>query len=217
MQLYNAMPYLYRHIRIDKNEPFYIGIGGDTNYKRAFSLRNRNKHWKNITNKTKYKVDIILDGLTWLEACEKEKEFIKIYKRICDGGILCNITLGGEGVYGLKHSEKSKKLMSVQRKGRKQSEESKLKRSKSMKGINNPNYGKTISDQQKKIIGLSQKGRKKSIEEKEAIYSKTRKKVLDEKTNIIYNSIKEAADYFNVHLTTMSRWTKNPNKKFKII
>ena len=29
------MAYLYRHIRLDKNEPFYIGIGSDTNFKRA--------------------------------------------------------------------------------------------------------------------------------------------------------------------------------------
>jgi hypothetical protein len=29
------MAYLYRHIRHDKNEPFYIGIGSDNNYKRS--------------------------------------------------------------------------------------------------------------------------------------------------------------------------------------
>ena len=29
------MAYLYRHIREDKNEPFYIGIGSDSTYKRA--------------------------------------------------------------------------------------------------------------------------------------------------------------------------------------
>ena len=29
------MAYVYRHIRLDKNEPFYIGIGSDKTYKRA--------------------------------------------------------------------------------------------------------------------------------------------------------------------------------------
>ena len=29
------MAYVYRHIRLDKNEPFYIGIGSDKEYKRA--------------------------------------------------------------------------------------------------------------------------------------------------------------------------------------
>ena len=37
------MAYVYMHIREDKNEPFYIGIGNDDNgYKRAYSKRNRN-------------------------------------------------------------------------------------------------------------------------------------------------------------------------------
>jgi hypothetical protein len=42
---------VYRHIRLDKNEPFYIGIGSDRNYKRASSIKDRNKYWGNIVNK----------------------------------------------------------------------------------------------------------------------------------------------------------------------
>lgn len=211
------MAYLYRHIRLDKNEPFYIGIGSDTEYKRANSNHNRTKYWKNIISKTQYRVDIVMDNLSWEEACEKEKEFIALYKRKCDGGILCNLTLGGEGVYGLKHSDQSKQLMSIQRKGRKQSEETIIKRAKKLSGINNPNYGKKIPDYQKEIIAAAQRGRKKSDLEKEAIYSKTRKKVLDLNTNIIYSSINDAAKAFNVYSTTMSRWIKNPNKNFKLL
>jgi hypothetical protein len=211
------MAYLYRHIRLDKNEPFYIGIGSDTEYKRANSNHNRTKYWKNIISKTEYRIDIVMDNLSWEEACEKEKEFIALYKRKCDGGILCNLTLGGEGVYGLKHSDQSKQLMSIQRKGRKQSEETIIKRAKKLSGINNPNYGKKIPDYQKEIIAAAQRGRKKSDLEKEAIYSKTRKKVLDLNTNIIYSSINDAAKVFNVYNTTMSRWIKNPNKNFKLL
>lgn len=211
------MAYLYRHIRLDKNEPFYIGIGSDTKYKRANSNHNRTKYWKNIISKTEYRIDIVMDNLSWEEACEKEKEFIALYKRKCDGGILCNLTLGGEGVYGLKHSDQSKQLMSIQRKGRKQSEETIIKRAKKLSGINNPNYGKKIPDYQKEIIAAAQRGRKKSDLEKEAIYSKTRKKVLDLNTNIIYSSINDAAKVFNVYNTTMSRWIKNPNKNFKLL
>lgn len=211
------MAYLYRHIRLDKNEPFYIGIGSDTEYKRANSNHNRTKYWKNIISKTEYRIDIVMDNLSWEEACEKEKEFIALYKRKSDGGILCNLTLGGEGVYGLKHSDQSKQLMSIQRKGRKQSEETIIKRAKKLSGINNPNYGKKIPDYQKEIIAAAQRGRKKSDLEKEAIYSKTRKKVLDLNTNIIYSSINDAAKVFNVYNTTMSRWIKNPNKNFKLL
>jgi hypothetical protein len=94
------MAYLYRHIRLDKNEPFYIGISIDNdNYKyiRAYS-KNRNNWWKNIVAKTEYEVEIILDDLTWEEAKLKETEFIVLYGRKDLGtGTLVNMTYGGEG------------------------------------------------------------------------------------------------------------------------
>jgi len=108
------MAYVYRHIRLDKNEPFYIGIGSDNlgKYKRAYFIGNRktkNPHWFNIINKTKYEVEIILDNLTWEEACQKEIEFIKLYGRKDLGtGILCNKTDGGDGTLNLKVSEETK-------------------------------------------------------------------------------------------------------------
>jgi hypothetical protein len=108
------MAYVYRHIRLDKNEPFYIGIGSDTNGKfiRANSLtKGRNILHQNILNKTEVRVDIILDDLTWEEACEKEKEFISLYGRIDLGtGCLSNMTLGGDGIKEL--SLKSKQILS---------------------------------------------------------------------------------------------------------
>ena len=61
--------YLYRHIRLDKNEPFYIGIGTKQNrncfntiYRRAYSKHSRGKIWKFIENKTEYKVEILLES-----------------------------------------------------------------------------------------------------------------------------------------------------------
>jgi hypothetical protein len=113
------MAYVYRHIRLDKNEPFYIGIGSDENYNRAKTNTRRNKHWLNIS-KFGFEVDILFDNLTWDEACEKEKEFIALYGRSDLGnGVLCNLTNGGDGVLGriFKHSEDSKLKMSKTRKG----------------------------------------------------------------------------------------------------
>ena len=95
------MAYVYRHIRLDKNEVFYIGIGITNNYKRAYSVECRNKIWQRIVAKTAYEVEIMLDDLTWEEACEKEKEFISLYKRIFDKGILANMATGGEGAIGV--------------------------------------------------------------------------------------------------------------------
>lgn len=106
------MPYLYRHIRLDKNEPFYIGIGSDKLYKRAYDKKSRNNHWNFVINKTAYEVDILMDGLTWEQACEKEKEFIKLYgRKDLNEGILVNMTDGGDGVLGSTMPEASKKLM----------------------------------------------------------------------------------------------------------
>jgi len=75
------MAYLYRHIRPDKNLPFYIGVGLDSEgkYRRANSKVNRNSYWYNIVNKCGYEIEIIIDNIEWDEALLKEKEFIKIY------------------------------------------------------------------------------------------------------------------------------------------
>ena len=105
------MAYVYRHIRPDKNEPFYIGIGSDDSgeYSRANSIFYRNKHWHHVVKKSNYDVEILLEDLTWEQACEKEKEFIKLYGRKDLGlGQLVNMTDGGEGSVGLKSTVESR-------------------------------------------------------------------------------------------------------------
>lgn len=90
---------LYRHIRLDTNEPFYVGIG--TNINRAYRKNGRNPIWQKIAKKTDYRVDIIFDNLDKCEAFEKEKEFINLYGRIINkSGTLANITIGGENLIG---------------------------------------------------------------------------------------------------------------------
>jgi hypothetical protein len=115
------MAYVYRHIRLDKNEPFYIGIGSDVNdYKRAYNKQKRNRYWNHIVNKYEYDVEILLDNLTWDEACIKEKEFIALYGREDLGlGTLTNLTFGGDGLLGFKFNELSKAKMSNSQKNKK--------------------------------------------------------------------------------------------------
>jgi hypothetical protein len=97
------MAYVYRHVRLDTNQPFYIGVGlREDKFFRARQTGKRNKHWNNIVSKTKFRVDILFEDVENDFALEKEKEFISIYKRKDDGGTLCNITLGGEGTLGVK-------------------------------------------------------------------------------------------------------------------
>jgi predicted GIY-YIG superfamily endonuclease len=107
------MSFLYRHIRHDKNEPFYIGIA--THLKRAYEKGQRNSIWKLIVGKTEYTIEIIFDDLTKEQAYEKEKEFIRLYGKICNNtGTLANLTDGGE-------------TLSDYNKGRKASEETRQK------------------------------------------------------------------------------------------
>jgi hypothetical protein len=150
------MAYVYRHIRLDKNEPFYIGIGSDKNYKRASAINYRNKHWKNIVNKHGYEIEILVDDLSWEEACKKENEFINLYGRIDLGlGSLVNLTNGGDGVIGIVYSDERKKNISNR-----------------IKGDGNPFYGKKHNEASLLKIGEKSKGRLKSPEQIEAWKSK---------------------------------------------
>lgn len=92
------MAYVYKHIRKDTGDIFYIGIGkSDNNFKRAHSKDKRNIIWKRIVEKTDYDVEVIHSNITWQEACSIEKELILKYKKRNQGGTLCNISDGGEG------------------------------------------------------------------------------------------------------------------------
>lgn len=115
--------YLYRHIRKDKDEPFYIGIGTkskvktgfktyESEYSRAFSFTKkarRNKIWRDIFNKTDVEVEILFESNDYEEIKNKEQEFIGVYGRIdSKTGILSNMTNGGDGTIGYYPSEQTK-------------------------------------------------------------------------------------------------------------
>ena len=103
---------VYRHIRLDLNVPFYIGIAKNTN--RPSNKRYRSNLWKYVANKTSYDIEILLDHLTKEQAIEKEIEFINLYGRVdLKTGTLCNMTSGGEGTGSLNpelESERREKI-----------------------------------------------------------------------------------------------------------
>jgi len=142
------MAYLYRHVRLDKNEPFYIGIGSDNNYERSNSHKYRNRYWENIVAQTLYEVEILLDNLTWDEACNKEIEFINLYGRAdLNKGPLVNMTDGGEG--NNNPSEITRMLISNKIKTNK---ERGKKISTSNKGRSSSNKGKSFTEEHKAKI-----------------------------------------------------------------
>lgn len=135
------MAYVYRHIRLDKNEPFYIGIGNDMTNKRAKEKARRSNLWKKIIAKSDYEVEILFDGISYDEAKLKEIEFIELYGRIDLGnGTLANLTNGGDGT--INPSQETRDKISKVNKGRKNSE-ALMELLINRKGQKNPAFGIT--------------------------------------------------------------------------
>jgi hypothetical protein len=136
--------YVYKHVRLDKGIPFYIGIGKKSNFSRAyeFNKEKRNDLWWKIFSKSEIAVEIVNENLTKEEASLCEQSLIKKYGRIdLNEGSLTNLTDGGDGIWNAKRSDETKKILSEQKKGSK-----------------NPQYGKKqsielINLRMKNIIG----------------------------------------------------------------
>ena len=155
--------YLYRHIRLDKNEPFYIGIGTKSDrkhpnlkseYRRAYeTIRKESSIWNKIINKTEYDVEILFESDNYDFIKEKEIEFIILYGRISKNtGCLANLTDGGDGSVGYKPSQKQIEKHRQFMLGRKQSKETILKRNKSRKGYKH-------TEETKRKMSKSHKGK----------------------------------------------------------
>ena len=97
--------YVYLHKRNDTNCVFYVGKGKN---KRAWSKGSRNKHWKHITEKHGYSIEIIKSNLTESQAFEEEIITINTY------GIsnLVNMTIGGNTSTGYVHTEATRQKQS---------------------------------------------------------------------------------------------------------
>ena len=101
------MSVVYKHIRLDNNKPFYIGIGG--NKKRATIKQHKSDLWNIIANKSGYRIEYVYDDISNEDAKQVEWYLIKYYGKIIDniGGTLANITDGGESCLGLKRGNMS--------------------------------------------------------------------------------------------------------------
>ena len=148
------MPIVYIHMKPCTRDIFYVGIGNDL--KRAYRNEGRNDHWQKVFKKYGKIVDIVSDNISLSAAKEMEKHLIASM----GSENLCNKTLGGEGAFGLKHSDKTKKLLSEKLKGRKMLEETKRKISEKSKG--HPNYNPSHTEDAKAKISAAFKGKKRS-------------------------------------------------------
>ena len=182
------MAVLYKHLRIDTGEIFYVGIG--KSLKRAYSKHKRSKPWNDFIKRHSYTVVLLAEELTWKEACQKEKELIKLYGRRDLGlGPLVNMTNGGDGVENLPIE--TLKLIGSKIKGRVGTFTGKTHTLESKRKNKEAHLGKKYSHETnaKKASHGSSNGNSRIVH--------------DPKTNQMFFTIKEAAIFFNVTQNTI--------------
>ncbi len=164
----------YLHCRPD-GTPFYVGKGTEARMNRD---ARRNPYHTNIVNK--YGASNILKGFmecsTEQTAFDLEKGIIKCLK--CMGVRLSNMTEGGEGVSGYKHTNETKQANSLRTTGRAVSQETRAKISASTKGVKKGlqssehkeknrlgHLGKVASEETRQKMSASQLGMKHTVTE----------------------------------------------------
>ena len=166
------MAIVYRHRRLDKNEVFYVGIGKKE--ARAFDMVNRNHIWKGIKSRSEVDVEIVASDLSWELACELEQLMISEYGRIdLHTGSLANLTDGGEGTIGTKHSQETKDKRANSNRGKKRTQQTRLKISQAL-------TGKKLSEQHIEKLRTSHLGQ----------LSSNAQQVLDLQTGFFYDSLR---------------------------
>lgn len=190
--------YVYLHIRKDNGEPFYIGMGSPK-WNRVNSKKNRNQWWHNITKKYDYDYIFLENNLTEDQAFELEKYWIKrIGRKDLGFGSLVNLTDGGEGKSGCKHTNESKNKISINTKKGMTPEVCKLI-SEREKGRNKgktweERYDQETIDRLRKNPPMKDKVHSEKTKNKMRGH-KTGKLVLNIETGIFYQSCREAATY----------------------
>jgi hypothetical protein len=143
------MYYVYAYLRND-GTPYYVGKGqGD----RAW----RKHTYHKVPSKDK--ILILESNLTEELAFQLEKKYIQQYGRKDIGtGILRNMTDGGDGAMGYKHSDEAKKKIAQARLG-KPTNLGKLMSDEQKEKLRQHNLGKIVAEETGKKISKAKKGK----------------------------------------------------------
>lgn len=176
--------YVYEWIRLDTNEPFYVGKGCGSRWRKL--TRDNNSYFNNIVKSISVAVNILHDNLDEETAFGLEVWYIREYRDIIgynlvnidDGGTGCALCGENNPFYGKYHTEETKYKISKSRKGKYCGEE-------------NHNYGKNFSEETKK-----------KMSDNHADFSNKKHpratKIICITTGKIFNTIKEGAEYYNI-------------------
>jgi len=148
--------YTYAYLREDRT-PYYIGKG---QRKRIYQSSGK----PCPIPKEKNRIIFLKQNLTEKEAFKHEVYMIAVFGRKCDGGILLNKSIGGEGSSGVLVSDERRKKIGDVHRGRQLTEEHKKKMSQSHSGEKNHFYGKKHTEETKQKIREKLLGKKESEE-----------------------------------------------------
>ena len=161
--------YIYRDPTRIKNgsaEPFYVGKGKDTRAQSHLLRKDKHPLTHRLRKMSKEGVTPeieIIPALDESHAFFLESCLIECFGRKDLGvGPLLNLTDGGEGCSGLRHTQATKDKISKLNLGKKLSDESRLKLSNSKKGI--APVGHSWSDESRQKLSVSQSGKERSKE-----------------------------------------------------
>ena len=178
--------YVYLHKRATDGRVFYVGKGRNG---RANLMVRRNPHWENVAERHGVEVVFYEVNLTEKEAFQSEVNAIKSFR--AKGHPLTNMTEGGEGPCGARHSDLTRIKMSKERIGKKKPEGF-GKRIAQLNALrfSDPDYrkrqseiriGKKLSEETKRKIAQKAMGRKLTQEAKEKTVAAIKKRSSDPK------------------------------------
>ena len=140
--------YTYVHRRADDGKVFYVGKGKGS---RANSARSRNPYWASTARKHGVRVEIAAIWASEAEAFEHEKFLISCFRDLDQP--LCNLTDGGDGISGYRHSAETR----AKHFGKPLTDEARAK-------IGNANRGRVRSEELRARISASLSGRIRPLE-----------------------------------------------------
>jgi hypothetical protein len=155
--------------------PFYIGKGKGkrcyTHLKSWHLKQDENTFKVHIIEKIRRNgqepsVEILQENMTETDAFKLEAQQIQLHGRVKNGGILVNMSDGGEGQTGHPCSEESKKKISAHMRGENNPFFGKKHTKESLKLIGDVNRGKILGEEWKRKLSEATKGRPKSEETK---------------------------------------------------